>query len=113
MREQIPASCYLQMLTKHPVRHPLTPDCLVRCLKLRLLPSTYEALARAVGSDAAIRDLIEVNERSGLMGVFNIGSARSSEIRRCLAAIGLTEPKLTIEPPELLPCTPPAAPTLF
>ena len=90
MHEQIPAFCYLQMLTRHPVRHAITRDCLVGCLALRLLPGTYEALATAVGSDVPIRSLIELTEQSRLTGVFNIGSARASEIKRCLAAISMT-----------------------
>ena|ERR1700683_3879076 len=97
MREQtqraVPAFCYLQMLTRHPVRHVLTRDCLVACLELRLLPGTYEVLAAAAGSDAAVRDLIELIEGPGLTGVFSIGPARAGEIKRCLAATGLIQPE--------------------
>jgi hypothetical protein len=97
MRDQtqrtVPAFCYLQMLTRHPVRHPLTQDCLIACLEPWLLPSTYEALAAAAGPDAAIRGLIELAERSALAGVFNIGPARASEIKRCLASTGLIRPE--------------------
>jgi hypothetical protein len=89
----VPAFCYLQMLTKHPVRHALTRDCLVACLELQLIPSTYETLAAAAGPDAAVRVLIELTERSGLSGVFNIGPARASEIKRCLATNGLIQPE--------------------
>ena len=90
MREQIPAFCYLQMLTKTPVRHALTLDCLVGCLELRLLPGTYEALVTAAGSDAPVRNVVELAKQSRLTGVFNIGSARASEIKRCLAALTIT-----------------------
>jgi hypothetical protein len=97
MREQtqrtVPAFCYLQMLTKHPVRHPLTQDCLIACLELWLLPSTYEALAAAAGPDASVRGLIELAERSMLAAAFNIGPARASEIKRCLATTGLIQPQ--------------------
>ena len=88
-RRTVPPFCYLQMLTRHPIRHALTPDCLIACLQLQLLASTYEALATAASPDAAIRRLIELAERSGLARVPNIGPARASEIRRCLTAAGL------------------------
>jgi hypothetical protein len=93
-RPPAPAFCYLQMLTKHPVRHALTPDCLIACLELRLLPGTYQALASAAGPDAAVRSLIELTERSALARVFNIGPARASEIKRCLAITGLIQPEV-------------------
>jgi hypothetical protein len=67
----------------------ITPDCPIECLAPLLSLPTYTALVAALESPATVGQVVDLYEHGGLLDLYNIGSGRAGEIRRCLLQCGL------------------------